>query len=280
MARLRAVAERVRLDLGAYREQLGDCRSRWRCVRSPPDCDSTGEPRRRRCGLAHELGIARVEFYHYGFVRLDALDWIRAADSRPMSRRGDSDAVRPADPRRRGRRSRRRARGASSTSRSRAAGSPRSTPDIPERPHSGRSTRPGRSSLPGLVDLHTHVFHKVTYWGIDPDPVASRSGVTTWNDAGSAGALTLTGLREFVVEPARRARDGVPQHLEHRARRRELRDARTSHTSTSTSSAAWPTATATSCTASRCGWARRPSARTGSSRCASHVAPPRSASCR
>lgn len=61
----------------------------------------------------------------------------------------------------------------------------------------------GQIVTPGLVDLHTHIFHKVTYWGIDPDPVASRSGVTTWIDAGSAGALTLPGLREFVVEPAR-----------------------------------------------------------------------------
>jgi dihydroorotase len=61
----------------------------------------------------------------------------------------------------------------------------------------------GHVVTPGLVDLHTHVFHKVTYWGIDPDPVASSSGVTTWNDAGSAGALTLAGLREFVVDRAR-----------------------------------------------------------------------------
>jgi dihydroorotase len=58
----------------------------------------------------------------------------------------------------------------------------------------------GQIVTPGLVDLHTHVFHKVTYWGIDPNPVASTSGVTTWNDAGSAGALTLPGLREFVVD--------------------------------------------------------------------------------
>ena len=43
----------------------------------------------------------------------------------------------------------------------------------------------------------------MTYWGIDPDPVASTSGVTTWNDAGSAGALTLPGLRDFVVDRAR-----------------------------------------------------------------------------
>jgi dihydroorotase len=61
----------------------------------------------------------------------------------------------------------------------------------------------GQYVTPGLVDLHTHVFHKVTYWGINPDPVASRSGVTTWNDAGSVGALTLPGLREFIIEPAR-----------------------------------------------------------------------------
>src|SRR5207245_2168785 len=61
----------------------------------------------------------------------------------------------------------------------------------------------GQYVTPGLVDLHTHIFHKVTYWGIDPDPVASSSGVTTWNDAGSAGALTLPGLREFIIERAR-----------------------------------------------------------------------------
>ncbi len=57
--------------------------------------------------------------------------------------------------------------------------------------------------VPGLVDLHTHVFRGVTYWGIDADSFASRTGVTTWIDAGSAGALTLAGLREFVIEPAR-----------------------------------------------------------------------------
>ncbi|MEU8660134.1 amidohydrolase/deacetylase family metallohydrolase [Actinoplanes philippinensis] len=46
---------------------------------------------------------------------------------------------------------------------------------------------------PGLIDLHTHVGPG--YWGIDPGPVAWRSGVTTWVDAGSAGAYTAAGLR-------------------------------------------------------------------------------------
>ncbi|MFI6760843.1 amidohydrolase/deacetylase family metallohydrolase [Micromonospora sp. NPDC050417] len=49
----------------------------------------------------------------------------------------------------------------------------------------------GRLVTPGLVDLHTHVYGGATYWGIDPDPVAWRSGVTTWVDAGSAGAYSF-----------------------------------------------------------------------------------------
>jgi dihydroorotase len=48
---------------------------------------------------------------------------------------------------------------------------------------------------PGLVDLHTHVFHGVSYGGIDPDTIAGRSGVTTWVDAGSAGCYSLAGLQ-------------------------------------------------------------------------------------
>jgi len=60
----------------------------------------------------------------------------------------------------------------------------------------------GKIVTPGLVDLHTHVFHGCSYWGVRPDPVASRSGVTTWIDAGSAGAMTLEGFREYVVKQA------------------------------------------------------------------------------
>ena len=55
---------------------------------------------------------------------------------------------------------------------------------------------------PGLIDLHTHVYRGVGYFGIDADSVAWRSGVTTWVDAGSSGAFTIPGFREFIVEPA------------------------------------------------------------------------------
>ena len=55
----------------------------------------------------------------------------------------------------------------------------------------------GRLVTPGLIDLHTHVGSG--YWGIDPDPIAWYSGVTTWVDAGSVGAYTLGGLRRVVA---------------------------------------------------------------------------------
>jgi len=53
----------------------------------------------------------------------------------------------------------------------------------------------GKLVVPGLVDLHTHVHPGATYWGIPPDPIAWYTGVTTWVDAGSAGAYTLDALR-------------------------------------------------------------------------------------
>lgn len=55
---------------------------------------------------------------------------------------------------------------------------------------------------PGLVDLHTHVYHNATYWGIVADPVAARTGVTTWLDVGSAGAYNFGGFRRWIVEPS------------------------------------------------------------------------------
>ncbi len=55
---------------------------------------------------------------------------------------------------------------------------------------------------PGFIDLHTHVYTGVTFWGIDADSLASRTGVTTWIDAGSAGAYTLSGFRDSIIKPA------------------------------------------------------------------------------
>jgi dihydroorotase len=60
----------------------------------------------------------------------------------------------------------------------------------------------GQIVTPGLVDLHTHVYHNVTYWGIHADPVAARSGVTTWLDVGSAGGYNLAGFKEWIAKPS------------------------------------------------------------------------------
>ena len=42
---------------------------------------------------------------------------------------------------------------------------------------------------PGLIDLHAHVYRGATYYGVDADEIGARSGVTSWIDAGSAGAF-------------------------------------------------------------------------------------------
>jgi dihydroorotase len=59
-----------------------------------------------------------------------------------------------------------------------------------------------RLVTPGLIDMHTHVFWGANHGGIDADSIAWRSGVTTWVDAGSAGAYMIPGLREYVAKPA------------------------------------------------------------------------------
>jgi dihydroorotase len=56
---------------------------------------------------------------------------------------------------------------------------------------------------PGLIDLHTHVYWGATYWGIEADPVAARTGVTTWLDVGSSGSYSWPGFRRFIAEPSR-----------------------------------------------------------------------------
>jgi dihydroorotase len=58
----------------------------------------------------------------------------------------------------------------------------------------------GALVTPGLIDSHTHLFRGSDFFGIDPDSVAWQSGVTTWLDAGSAGAFRMPAFREQVIE--------------------------------------------------------------------------------
>jgi hypothetical protein len=65
---------RVRLDLESYGQTAVAVVLRP----GPPDADSA-ENLREKVHVGREAGLDRVDFYHYGLMRLDALDWIREA---------------------------------------------------------------------------------------------------------------------------------------------------------------------------------------------------------
>jgi len=56
--------------------------------------------------------------------------------------------------------------------------------------------------VPGLIDLHSHVYWGGTSLGVDAAFVAGRSGTTTFVDAGSAGPANFHGFRRHVIEPS------------------------------------------------------------------------------
>lgn len=57
----------------------------------------------------------------------------------------------------------------------------------------------GAIVAPGLVDIHTHVYHKATSLSVDPGFISRRSATTTLVDAGSAGAGNYDGFRDYVM---------------------------------------------------------------------------------
>ncbi|TMF36884.1 MAG: hypothetical protein E6I27_11775 [Chloroflexi bacterium] len=71
--------KRLRLDLAAYRAAIGS-EPRLSVIMRPmaPDCDGA-ENLAAKLAVARELDVAGVGFYHYGLMRLESLDLIRAA---------------------------------------------------------------------------------------------------------------------------------------------------------------------------------------------------------
>jgi dihydroorotase len=57
--------------------------------------------------------------------------------------------------------------------------------------------------VPGLIDLHTHVYWGGTSLGVDALTVARASGTTTFVDAGSAGAGNYAGFLRHIIEQSR-----------------------------------------------------------------------------
>jgi hypothetical protein len=71
--------ERLRVDLTAYRSAIGPERGLSVIMRPmAPDCDSP-ENLAAKLAISRELGVVEAGFYHYGFMRLQSLDLIRAA---------------------------------------------------------------------------------------------------------------------------------------------------------------------------------------------------------
>lgn len=61
----------------------------------------------------------------------------------------------------------------------------------------------GKLVTPGLIDTHGHVYQYVTgRFGLNPDMVGVRSGVTTVVDQGGPSCMTIPGFRKFIAEPA------------------------------------------------------------------------------
>ncbi|MGQ4273753.1 amidohydrolase/deacetylase family metallohydrolase [Terrihabitans sp. B22-R8] len=61
----------------------------------------------------------------------------------------------------------------------------------------------GKLVLPGMIDTHGHIYQYVTgRFGLNPDMVGVRSGVTTVVDQGGPSCMTLPGFRHYIAEKA------------------------------------------------------------------------------
>ncbi|PKB79853.1 MAG: dihydroorotase [SAR202 cluster bacterium Io17-Chloro-G9] len=58
---------------------------------------------------------------------------------------------------------------------------------------------PGKMVVPGLIDLHTHVYDGVNGNGVQADLGGVRAGVTTMVDAGSSGCDTFGGFPHHII---------------------------------------------------------------------------------
>jgi dihydroorotase len=61
----------------------------------------------------------------------------------------------------------------------------------------------GKLVTAGMIDTHAHVYEHVTgRFGLNPDMVGVRSGVTTLVDQGGPSCMTIGGFRNFLVNTA------------------------------------------------------------------------------
>jgi dihydroorotase len=75
----------------------------------------------------------------------------------------------------------------------------RIAPNIPATDAARTIDVTGRLVVPGLIDLHAHVYEGVNRTGVNPDLAGVLAGVTTVVDAGSAGAATFGAFPRYVM---------------------------------------------------------------------------------
>src|SRR5258708_6842563 len=61
----------------------------------------------------------------------------------------------------------------------------------------------GKLVLPGLVDMHAHVYPGVSALGLPADELVPYTATTTYVSAGDAGANTFSALKHYIVGQAR-----------------------------------------------------------------------------
>lgn len=62
----------------------------------------------------------------------------------------------------------------------------------------------GKIVTAGMIDTHGHIYQHVTgKFGLEPDMVGVRSGVTTVVDQGGPSCMTIGGFRNFIAAPAK-----------------------------------------------------------------------------
>jgi len=76
-------------------------------------------------------------------------------------------------------------------------------PDIPDLRAKQQLDASGKLVLPGLVDMHAHVYPGVSALGLPADELVPYTATTTYVSAGDAGANTFSALKHYIVAQAR-----------------------------------------------------------------------------
>jgi hypothetical protein len=68
---------RIDFDLDAYESLITDASQLGLELRPIPPDSQSADNLAAKVAIVRERGLGRLDFYHYGFCRLEALDWIR-----------------------------------------------------------------------------------------------------------------------------------------------------------------------------------------------------------